>query len=137
MNILRIIKYILCIAVLAAGLPAAYGYSLNGPPATADDFWQTPNIGYDPDTLVPDGTILAGGTNEITVPAIFSQLSIGPKNIGEEYRPNIPVWYYAYDATFLDYFGSNAVASIDQGFDIFNNSFTYTNSIATNSVGVD
>ncbi len=136
MNILRTIKYLLCIAVLAAGLPAAYGYSFNGPVANADDSYQTPTIGYDPDSSIPNGTIMVGNTS-ITIPGINTTLSMGPKNISDEYRPNLPVWYYTYDSTFVTYYGSNAMASINQAFDIMNNSFTYTNSIATNSIGVD
>ena len=44
----------------------------------------------------------------------------GPKNLGEEYRRNTPVLYYAADANFLDYFGSNGVVAIDQAFAILN-----------------
>lgn len=43
-----------------------------------------------------------------------------PKNIGEEYRWNVPVLYYAFDETFVDYFGSNGVAAVDEGFATFN-----------------
>ena len=103
MKILRVIKFILCIAVLAVGLPAAYGYSYNGPVGTGDDTWQTPTIGYDPDSGIPSGSITVGSTTITAIPGINTQLSMGPKNIGEEYRINLPVWYYAYDATFLDY----------------------------------
>ena len=44
----------------------------------------------------------------------------GPKNIGEEYRRNTPVIYYAYDANFLDFFGSNGVSAVDSAFAILN-----------------
>ena len=41
-------------------------------------------------------------------------------NLGEEYRWNIPVLYYAFDQTFLDYFGSNGVFAIEQAMAILN-----------------
>ncbi len=44
----------------------------------------------------------------------------GPHNWGEEYRKNTPVVYYTYDQTFLDYFGSNGVAAVEEAFAIMN-----------------
>ena len=43
-----------------------------------------------------------------------------PKNLGEEYRRNTPVLYYAFDANFLDYFGSNGVDAVEQALAVFN-----------------
>ena len=44
-----------------------------------------------------------------------------PKDIGEEYRRNTPVLYYAMDANFTaSYFGSNGVAAVDGAFAILN-----------------
>ena len=43
-----------------------------------------------------------------------------PKNLAEEYRRNTPVLYYAFDANFLDYFGSNGVAAIESAFAVVN-----------------
>src|SRR5258706_580200 len=43
-----------------------------------------------------------------------------PRNLGEEYRWNTPVLYYAFDSAFLDYFGSNGVAAVEQAFAILN-----------------
>jgi hypothetical protein len=97
---------------LALGLEqSAQAYSLGGPignnpkPAgiggSAGDSWQTATIGYGlPGDLV------------------------APKNLGEEYRRNLPVEYYAEDAAFLDYYGSNGVVAIDQACAILNNTFT-------------
>ena len=105
------IKRFLWIALLASGSQAAWAFSLGGPignnpkPSGAGggqgDAWQVPVIGYGlPGDLV------------------------APKNLGEEYRRNTPVMYYACDATFLDYFGSNGVAAVDGAFAILNNVFT-------------
>jgi hypothetical protein len=44
----------------------------------------------------------------------------GPQNLGEEYRYNIPVLYYAADTSFVDYFGSNGIIAIDKATAILN-----------------
>src|ERR1035438_8639321 len=86
-----------CLAGLALGLQSAFGFSLLGPLANGDEAWQTPTIGYG----LPD--------------------DIGaPKNIGEEYRWNTPTIYYAFDANFLDYFGSNGVWAVQQAISVLN-----------------
>jgi hypothetical protein len=83
------------LGVLAAGLPGAQAFSLLGPP----EAYQVPDLGY----MVP------------------LRADIGaPKNIGEEYRRNMPVLYYAFDQNFLDYFGSDGVRAVDQAFAILN-----------------
>ena len=82
-------------AVLAAGLPAAHAFVLGGP---INEAWQVQDLGY----ALP-GDLMA------------------PKNIGEDYRRNTPVIYYAFDETFLDFFGSNGVWAVDQAFAILNN----------------
>ena len=45
----------------------------------------------------------------------------GPHNLSEEFRWNIPVLFYSYDSSFLEYFGSNGVVAVDKAFAIFNN----------------
>ncbi len=37
----------------------------------------------------------------------------GPMDINEEYRWNVPVVTYAFDQSFLDYFGSNGAAAVE------------------------
>jgi len=86
-----------CVAGLALGLQSAFGFSLLGPLANGGDAWQTPTIGY-------------GLPGDIGA----------PKNIGEEYRWNTPTIYYAFDANFLDYFGSNGVWAVQQGIGVLN-----------------
>ncbi|EEF62035.1 hypothetical protein [Pedosphaera parvula] len=44
----------------------------------------------------------------------------GPMNLGEEYRWNVPVVTYAYDQSFVQYFGSNGVAAVDSAMKILN-----------------
>ena len=59
---------------------------------------------------------------------------MGPKILGEGYRRNTPVMYYAYDANFLDFFGSNGVAAVDSAFAILNNAFTNNPTGMTNGL---
>lgn len=44
----------------------------------------------------------------------------GPLNLGEEFRWNIPVLTYAYDESFLNYFGSGGVAAVEDAIRILN-----------------
>ena len=89
--------------MLAAGLQSSWGFALLGPLANGGDSWQSPVIGYGyayTDFGLPGGPVYLGDIG-------------GPKNIGEEYRRNVPVLYYAYNANFLGFFGSNGVAAAD------------------------
>ena len=80
---------------LLSGAQSIFGFALLGPLSV--DTWQVPAIGY----------FLPGDLG-------------GPKNLGEGYRYNTRTLYYSYDANFLDYFGSNGVAAVDQAFAVFN-----------------
>jgi hypothetical protein len=44
----------------------------------------------------------------------------GPKNFGEGARLNVPTITYAYDASFLSYFGTDGVKAVDAAFAIMN-----------------
>lgn len=44
----------------------------------------------------------------------------GPMKLNEEYRWNVPVLTYGFDSSFLDYFGSNGVAAVEEAFQILN-----------------
>jgi len=75
--------------VVALGLLSAVAvraFSLTGPLKT----WQVQRIGYD----------IQGDIG-------------GPMNLGEFYRVNVPVVTYAYDSSFLNYFGTNGIAAIE------------------------
>ena len=112
-------------ALLVLGAQAAWGFALLGPdaqyggnPAGFGDSWQTETIGFDPNTELDNGE------------------STGPKNIGEGYRQNKPVLFYAYDANFLGFFGSgsNGVEPVDQAFAIMNAVFTNNPTGMTNGL---
>jgi len=88
------IKNFLWILLLASGLQTSWAYSLGGPSGNGGDAWQVPALGYGQ--------------------------SKGPKNIGEEYRRNTPVMYYAFDANFFGFFGAEGATSVDGAFTILN-----------------
>jgi hypothetical protein len=91
---LRSVKQLYGLALLAISAQSVLGFSLLGP---VNEAFQTPTIGYD----LP--------------------VDIGaPKNLGEEFRWNTPTNYYAFDANFLDYFGSNGVVAVEQAIAILN-----------------
>jgi len=117
MNMLQSIKRFWWVALLAAGIQPAFGFALLGPiprSPTAPDGWQTAALGY---ALPYTEFSFLGGPDDLG--------DIGdPKNIGEGYRRNTPVIFYAYDANFLGYFGSNGVAAADSAAAIVNFSMT-------------
>ena len=86
---LRFVKKIACLLPLIFTGQFAWGFALLGPLEP----YQVVTIGYGGDYAADIG---------------------GPHNLGEEYRRNMPVLYYACDANFVDYFGSNGVAAVDQ-----------------------
>lgn len=94
---LRLLKRVAWLGVLAAGLPAAQAFSTGGP---FNEAWQVRDLGFN-----------IGERGDI----------MGPMNIGEDYRRNTPILYYAFDENFVDYFGANGVAAVDQAFAILNN----------------
>jgi hypothetical protein len=106
-SMLRLLKRIAFLTMLAAGVQAAHGFALLGP---YNEAYQVPAIGYNWDSYF---TGLPGGVVGYSSPG-------APKNIGEEYRRNNPVLYYAFNANFLEFFGSNGVAAVDQAFAIMN-----------------
>src|SRR6266513_1925473 len=91
---LRLLKRISWVALLAAGAQTSFGFALLGP---FNELYQVREIFYQ-------------------VPGDIG----GPKNIGEEYRRNTPVLYYSFDANFLDYFGARGVEAIEQAIAVYN-----------------
>src|SRR5450432_3556294 len=113
-SMLQLIKKFSWILVLAFGLQSLWAFSLIGPtqgytptpPIGFGDLWEVEAIGFNP---IP--------TASGAPPFFADALGVGPKNLGEEYRRNTPVMYYACDANFLHYFGTtNGPAAIDQAF---------------------
>lgn len=96
---LRLIKNSLFCLLLVLATPSAFAFSLLGPYAA----WQDELKMYIPGTIG------------------------GPMNLGEEYRWNLRTVYYAYDESFLNYFGSNGVAAIEAAIKILNDLPAVTN----------
>jgi hypothetical protein len=91
---LRSLKSILGAGLLVLTALSAQAFALLGP---VNESFQTPTLGYQ------NGDDLGA-----------------PKNLGEEYRWNVPVLYYSVDQNFLDYFGSNGLAQVQAALDAFN-----------------
>lgn len=91
------IKRILAVLLLVSGLQTSWAFSLAGPVRNGGDGWQVTEIGYGPPSD-----------------------DVAPKNIGEEYRRNTPVMYYAFDANFFGYFGPEGATSIDAAYAMLN-----------------
>jgi len=72
------------------------------------DTWQVSQLSY----LVTDSLV--------NVPSVGDAPLGGPMNLGEEYRWNIRDINYGFDASFLDYFGSNGVQAVEEAFAILN-----------------
>ncbi len=90
----RLIKAMMTGALVAMLAASSAAFSLLGPFAS----WQSPQLGY--------------GTFAFDIG--------GPMNIGEEYRLNVPLLTYGFDASFLNFFGTNGVAAVDAAFKILN-----------------
>ena len=95
-------KFWLVPALLLWGGCSVFGFSLAGPIGNGGDLWQVQAIGYG------------------LVPANFVADVVAPKNLGEQYRWNTRNVYYAFDTSFLTYFGTNGAAQIDAAFAILN-----------------
>jgi hypothetical protein len=97
-SMFRVAKKISCLVLLMCGFQSAFGFALLGP--------------------INEGYQMGGSPNEIdyNVPGDIG----APKNIGEEYRWNTPILYYAFDQSFWDYFGTNGITAIEQAISILN-----------------
>ena len=93
------------------GLQSVWAFSMLGPVGNGGDVWQAQEIGYNP----------LGNTD--VAYDIIDPTYIGPKNLGEGYRRNTAVMYYAFSPSFGDYFGSNGEYAVQQAFDILNGAF--------------
>ncbi len=114
------IKRLLSIILLLAGVQAGWSFALLGPIGFGGDSWQTTTIGYGliyTEEGIPGGPVFLGDIG-------------APKNFGEGYRRNTPTLYYAYDANFLDFFGSDGATAIDGAFAVMN-SLTNVSSYST------
>lgn len=87
----------------------SHGFALLGP----HDTWQIAALGYDPQS--DDGDLG------------------GPKNLGEEWRWILPRITYAYDPSFIDFFGTNGINAIEEAIFLFNREMTNNFSTMTDA----
>ncbi len=103
---LSFVKKFWLIGLLFLGARAASAFSLLGPTAP----WMTPELGY-----------YAYGIVEPRVTPMYNPLPIGgPMAMGEGYRWNAPLITYGFDQNFLDFFGTNGVAAVEEAIAVFN-----------------
>src|SRR5579863_6138887 len=102
---LRALKRFLPVLMLQLAAGPLFAFSLLGPLTAPNgaDTYQVPAIGY-----------------QLTVPNFDRTDDGSPRNIAEDYRWNTHNVFYAYDASFLTYFGPNAATEIDKAFTTFN-----------------
>lgn len=98
-SMFRLLKPCAWALLLLLGLRSAQAFSLLGP---VNEAYQQPVIGYN----------LPGDIG-------------APKNLAEEYRWNIPIFNYAFDASFLDYFASNGIVAVESAIAIINDLTNY------------
>ncbi len=94
---LNSIKKLGLIAALGAWACGAGAFSMVGP----FDTWQVGSLNY-------------GATSS------YGFDIGGPQNLGQQFRWNSPRLYYAYDASFVSYFGAAGVKAIEQAIAVFN-----------------
>src|SRR3954465_15469208 len=80
---------------VAAGALGVFGFSLLGPFAP----WMTPQVGFIRDPAYDVG---------------------GPRNLGDEFRWNVPVLTYGFDQNFKDFFGEEGIAAVEKAVAILN-----------------
>src|SRR5687767_9290688 len=85
-----------CLTVLLHLIqPVTHAFSLLGPFAP----WMTPEVGYIPDESYDIG---------------------GPRNLGDEFRWNVPVLTYGFDQNFKDFSGQPGIDAVEQAVAILN-----------------
>jgi hypothetical protein len=99
-------KTLLAVGAAMALAHSAGAFSMWGPAET----WQTPDLDYGANR--GQGNEGLGDNNDLP--------NTGSKNIGDEFRINVPVVTYGFDFTFLDYFGAAGVNAVDKAMNVFN-----------------
>jgi hypothetical protein len=99
---LRILRLSLLLALVSLAAPKAFAFALIGPFATN----QTERIGYNVHGRDIGGVMLRD----------------------EGYRWNVPIMTYAFDASFIQYFGENGVRAVTNAMNLFNK---YTTNLDT------
>ena len=97
----RSVKALGCVMLIIGWTHAGRCFSLLGP----FDTWQTTDMTYQVGPGIDIG---------------------GPQNLGEEFRFSAPTVFYAFESSFLDYFGSNGVADVQKAIKTLNDIPAYS-----------
>jgi hypothetical protein len=108
-SVFRQSVFVISALVLLVAGNRASGFSFWGPA----EAYQDQIIGYRP-LVVFDHPF---GSTTFTYQQDFAY---APHNLAEEYRWNVPILYYSYDPTFVEYFGSNGVHAVDAAATLLN-----------------
>jgi hypothetical protein len=104
---LRKITIGMCLLLGLTAAQHAGAFTLWGPL----EAWQTGDLDYGDRYFYTVVELLSG---------LGSTENGGPKNFGEGSRLTTPIVTYGFDATFLDYFGSQGVAAVDSAMQVLN-----------------
>jgi len=119
----RFLKKLVWMAGCVLGCQSAFGFALLGPvPANGnpDDF-QVPTIGYALNPLAYNGGIYSSiAVYPSFDPGAPKNVGTGDNNTGQGYRRNTPVIYYAFDASFHNFFGADGEKAVDDAMAVFN-----------------
>jgi hypothetical protein len=109
---LRMLKSLCALLVLVLGAESASPFAFWGV-REAYQASTSPDIGFS--RLLIIGYPGGSGFFNVTLEPSYT-----PKNLGDEFRWNVPTLYYTYDPSFLDFFGSNGVFAVDSAAGILN-----------------
>src|SRR5262245_41972113 len=104
----RFAKWFCGALILAAGAQVGLAFSFWG----TKEAYQDDAVGYSRFVIID--------YQQVGFFTAFPEITFAPHNLGEEFRWSVPVLYYTYDASFLDYFGSNGVTAVDSAVAILN-----------------
>jgi hypothetical protein len=115
---IRILKKLICVVMGITAVGSAFGFSLWGPAEAYQTQTLDYGIRYLPMLPLPNETV-----DTVLGPGALAAYNIelgGTKNLGQGARLNVPIITYAYDSTFLTYFGAKGEAAIDSAFAVLN-----------------
>lgn len=104
----QLLKRSAWLALLAMSVQISCGFALIGP---LNEAYQAPVIGYG----LPETVFVAPGG-----PVALADTS-GPKNIGQGYRRTMPILYFSFDRSFMEFFGTKGSNAVYQAFQVYNN----------------
>jgi hypothetical protein len=111
----RFLKKLVWMIGCVLGCQSAFGFALLGPITPGADVYQVATIGYQLGTVVGPAPFSTFSDYPLADPGT-------PKNAlpNQGYRRNTPVIYYAFDRSFVGFFGTNGMKAVDEAMAVFN-----------------